>query len=149
MRKFLIILFLSFSSTLFGQIKIDDIGDNWKNRVDSALSLIKTYDTQKYEIVNKYCKHITFWNGTFSTLENQETIMIAQKDMINGSINDIAAAIVHESFHMYRWNNNLERGMMIEEKLAYTYELEFLLKIPNVEPFLIEHAKEMIEFYKK
>jgi hypothetical protein len=69
--------------------------------------------------------------------------------MIGGSINNIAAAIVHESFHMYRWNNNLERGMNIEECMGYTYELEFLMKIPNVEPFLIEHAKEMIEFYKK
>jgi hypothetical protein len=149
MRQLILIPLLFFSINLFGQIKIDDIGDNWKSRVDSALTLIKTYDSVKYGVINKYCKHITFWNGTFSTLENQETIMIAQRDMIGGSINNIAAAIVHESFHMYRWNNNLERGMNIEECLGYTYELEFLMKIPNVEPFLIEHAKEMIEFYKK
>jgi hypothetical protein len=149
MRQLILIPLLFFSINLFGQIKIDDIGDNWKSRVDSALTLIKTYDSVKYGVINKYCKHITFWNGAFSTLENQETIMIAQRDMIGGSINNIAAAIVHESFHMYRWNNNLERGMNIEECLGYTYELEFLMKIPNVEPFLIEHAKEMIEFYKK
>jgi hypothetical protein len=149
MKRLLLIPLLFLTFNLFGQIKIDDIGDNWKVRVDSALILIKTYDSVKYDVINKYCTHITFWNGAFSTLENQETIMITQRDMIGGSINDIAAAIVHESFHMLRWNNNLEKDMKTEERLGYSYELDFLLKLPNVEPFLIEHAKEMIEFFKK
>ena len=98
----LIILFLtSFNS--YSQIKIDDIGDNWKYKVDSALTVIKTYDPQKYDTLVKYCKHITFWVGDFSSTEDENTIMISQRDMKLNSINNIASVLVHESFHLMRW----------------------------------------------
>lgn len=143
----LLVLFLT-SFNLYSQIKIDDIGDNWKSKVDSALIVIKTYDPKKYDSLISNCKHITFWNGDFSTLEDKTTIMISQKDMRLNSINNIAAVIVHESFHMFRWRQCKEGDVVKEEILAYEYELSFLYKVPNVEQSLINHAKEMIEFYK-
>lgn len=147
--KYILILFLFLTTlTAKSQIKIDDVGDNWKSKVDSALIVIKTYDPKKYDSIVKYCNHITFWNGDFSTLEDKTTIMISQRDMKLNSINNIAAVIVHESFHMYRWRYNKEVNVIKEEILAYEYELSFLYKIPNVEKSLIDHAKEMIEFYK-
>lgn len=143
----LIILFLtSFNS--YSQIKIDDIGDNWKYKVDSALTVIKTYDPQKYDTLVKYCKHITFWVGDFSSTEDENTIMISQRDMKLNSINNIASVLVHESFHLMRWKFSEDNDISSEEVLAYNYELSFLYKIPNVEKSLINHAKKMIELYK-
>jgi hypothetical protein len=33
---------------IFGQIQIDQVGDNWKPQVEEALSLIKTTDTNTF-----------------------------------------------------------------------------------------------------
>jgi hypothetical protein len=36
-----------------------------------------------------------------------------------------------------------------EEFRCYVYEMQFLLLLPNVEPWLLEHAQNQIEFYSK
>ena len=41
MKKILIIIFCYIPAILFSQIKIDDIGDDWKNKVEISLEIIK------------------------------------------------------------------------------------------------------------
>ena len=36
-----------------------------------------------------------------------------------------------------------------EETICYVYELNFLYKVPNVEPWLIENATSKIKYYSK
>jgi hypothetical protein len=57
------------------------------------------------------------------------------------SINNIAAVIVHESFHLKALHDNYGLTELEEESRAYEVELKFLEKIPNVEPWLINNAK--------
>ena len=55
---------------------IDDVGDNWKLRVDSALQVVKKYDSINYGKILTNCKKVSFWNGSFSTVEDSQTILI-------------------------------------------------------------------------
>ena len=44
MKKLLsVLLFLFISIYSFGQLKITDVGDGWKNKVDSALKIINIH----------------------------------------------------------------------------------------------------------
>jgi hypothetical protein len=43
---------------IFGQIQIDQVGDNWKPQVVEALELIKKTDTNTYKFVLRHCKKI-------------------------------------------------------------------------------------------
>jgi len=146
MRILLTLLLLMFFTNSHSQIKIDDVGDGWKMKVDSALKLIQRVDPDKYDIVTDVCNHITYWNGGFSTTEDETTIMITQKDMMS-SINNIAAIIVHESKHLFLLKINTRLTPSDEELLCYRYELDFLGKIPNVEVWLIDNAKKRIKYY--
>jgi hypothetical protein len=138
-------LSIFFPFLLSAQIKIDDVGDGWKNKVEQAIEVIKQYDPEKYTLLMENCEHISYSLLPFSTTETQNTILIAQKEIIAGNINDLAATLVHESLHLYFWRNNIVFPKNEEEILCYTYELELLFKIPNVEPWLISHAKKQIE----
>jgi len=138
-------LSILFPFLLSAQIKIDDVGDGWKNKVEHAIEVIKQYDPEKYTLLMENCEHISYSLLPFSTTETQNTILIAQKEIIAGNINDLAATLVHESLHLYFWRNNIVFPKNEEEILCYTYELELLFKIPNVESWLISHAKKQIE----
>ena len=140
-----IFLFLNFFYILDcrGQILVDDV-NNWKSKVDSALTLIQQVDPPKYNTIAKTCKHIGYWNNDKSTIEGLNTIILTNVDMTRGSINDIAAAIVHESSHLYYLNTGSTIPTNLEEVYAYTYELNFLEKIPNVEDYLVKHCLKMI-----
>ena len=140
-------LSIFFPFILSAQIKIDDVGDGWKNKVEQAIEVVKQYDPEKYTLLMENCEHISYSLLPFSTTENKNTILIAQKEIIAGNINDLAATLVHESLHLYFWRNNIVFPENEEEILCYTYELELLFKIPNVESWLISHAKAQIEFY--
>lgn len=147
MKSFFLLLFVTLSSPIYSQIKIDDIGDGWRLRVDSALTLIKNTDSDKYKNISEVCTHISFWNGGFSTIEGNSTILITQKDMLFGSINNIAAIIVHESKHLFYFKNKIFLPPHEEELRCYKYELNFLNKVPNIEPWLISNAKNKIRLY--
>jgi hypothetical protein len=138
-------LSIFFPFILSAQIKIDDVGDGWKNKVEQAIEVIKQYDPEKYTLLMENCEHISYSLLPFSTTETQNTILIAQKEIIAGNINDLAATLVHESLHLYFWRNNIVFPKNEEEILCYTYELELLFKIPNVESWLVSHAKRQIE----
>ena len=142
-------LSLFFPFILSAQIKIDDVGDGWKNKVEQAIEVVKQYDPEKYTLLMENCEHISYSLLPFSTTENKNTILIAQKEIIAGNINDLAATLVHESLHLYFWRNNIVFPENEEEILCYTYEIELLCKIPDVEPWLISHAKNQIELYTK
>jgi hypothetical protein len=137
------LLFLT-TNIVVGQVKIDDVGDGWVNKVNQSLKLIKQIDSEKYDKLIEVCDHITFWNGNFSTTENDHTIMISQADILRGSVNNVAAVLVHESRHLYFRKNGIKLKEIDEETMAYLYELQFLEKIPGVEQFLIDNAKRRI-----
>jgi hypothetical protein len=147
MKKIILIATLTiYSQIVFGQIKVPNVGDGWKPKVEAALEVIKTYDCEKYTELLNVCTQIEYWNGTFATTD-VNSIIIPTSELKAGFINDIAAIIVHESLHLYFQKHNVKLTPRDEERLCYLYELEFLLKIPNVEPWLIEHAKKQIKLY--
>ena len=146
MKIFIIVIFYYIPSLLFSQIKIDDVGDNWKEKITTSLHLIEKIDKEKYDTLMKYCNHITFWSGSFSSTEDSNTIMISQKDMNLNSTNNIACVLIHESFHLKYYDKKLNSDE--EEILAYKYELDFINKISNVEYWIPKNALKMIEIYQ-
>jgi hypothetical protein len=134
-------LYAQFS---FGQIKIDDVGDGWKGKVQQALDTIKKYDCPKYNLLTQYCKGVGYWLGNFSTSEGDK-ILLSIPDVKSNSINNIASALIHESMHIYMKQQVFNLIESQEEKLCYLYELNFLFHIPNVESWLTENAKNKIK----
>jgi len=147
MKQLVKCLSIFFPLILSAQIKIDDVGDGWKNKVEQALDTVQKYDPEKYTLLMENCEHISYSLLPFSTTESGNTILISQKEILKGNIDDIAAILVHESLHLYLLKNHIKMAFNEEEILCYTYELELLFKIPNVEPWLLSHAKAQIEFY--
>jgi hypothetical protein len=145
------LLYVIFLLPIFGhsQMIIDDVGDNWKLRVDSALQVVKKYDSINYGKILTNCKKVSFWTGSFSTVEDSQTILITQKDMKHSSINNIAAILVHESTHLKIMNQKLRYTLIEEEIFCYHTELKFLRRIPNVEDWLINNTKKMILYYER
>lgn len=143
------LLFLFITLHSFGQLRVTDVGDGWKEKVDSALKIIQTYDIEKYNVILETCTLIGYWNESFSTTEGDSVILISTKDMNHASINNIAAILVHESMHLYIKQLYGKVSPNREETLCYIYELNFLYKVPNVEMWLIENATSKIKYYSK
>lgn len=148
-KLWIVLLFLFTSIYSFGQLTVTDVGDGWKNKVDSALRIIQTYDIEKYNVILETCTLIGYWNESFSTTEGDSVILISTKDMNNESINNIAAILVHESMHLYIKQLYTKVSPNREETICYVYELNFLYRVPNVEPWLIENANTKIKYYSK
>jgi hypothetical protein len=148
-RSWIFLFYLFISTSLFAQLKITDVGDGWKNKVDSALKIIQKYDIEKYNVILETCTVIGYWNESFSTTEGDSVILISTKDINNQSINNIAAILVHESMHLYIKQLYSKLNPNREEVICYTYELNFLYKVPNVENWLIENATNKIKYYSK
>jgi hypothetical protein len=148
MLKFLVsLIFLVYFNVGVCQIIIDDIGDNWKRKIEESLIMIKKTDSVKYDTLIKYCEHITFWNGKYSTIEDSRTIMLSQLDMNTGYIYNICCAIVHESYHLKYYNQPNDKNC--EEYLAYQYEIDFIKKLEQPLPWLLEHSLRMSSFFEK
>lgn len=138
-----IILFL-FPSISFSQIKVDKAGDGWDQKIDSALILIQKTDIEKYQLIDSVCNKVEFWSSGFSSNDgsygNKGTILVAVKDVKLNSINNLAVVLVHESLHLHV----LQKGYIIapeqEEAWCYRYELTFIDKLVNPEPWLKQHA---------
>jgi hypothetical protein len=148
MRWLLVLLTTLVSISLSAQPRVDDVGDGWKAKVDSAMNIIKVYDPQRYTTLINNCDQIHYWNGNFSTTEGF-SIMISTREMRAGNLNNIAAILVHESLHLLFKKQNCQLDPNNEEVSCYAYELDFLSHIPNVEPWLIDHAKTQIKIYSK
>jgi hypothetical protein len=148
-KNALISIFLFISTALFSQITIDDVGDGWKSKVDSALVLIQRTSPEHWNQVEKSCKHITFWIGDFSTTTDSNTVMICRKDININSINNLACVIIHESHHLYIQQNYIVLTAPKEELECYYWELEFIKKLPNPEVWLEQHVIKCIINYKE
>lgn len=126
------------------QIKIDKAGDGWDLKTDSALSLIKEYDSTKYTLLLDVCDRIEFWNGGYSTNDGKKTIVVCAQDVKLGSKNNLAAVLVHESLHLCYSNVEPALESKKEENMCYRYEFSFLQKLPNVESWLWTHTVNQI-----
>jgi hypothetical protein len=146
-KNALIIIFILISNFSISQ-KIDDVGDGWKQKVDSALRIIKKYDKEKYNIVKNNCTNISYWLGDFSTTNPPGTILITVDEMKSASVNNIAAIIVHESTHLKIHNEGEIMSRNKEEAVCYEIELDFLRKVPGVENWLVLHAIQNMIRYK-
>jgi hypothetical protein len=149
MKQLLLCLSLFLSFNLFSQLRIDDVGDGWKQTVEQAIDLIKQYDTVRYNLLFEVCDQISYSTAPFSTTEMGNVILISQNDIKAKNINNIAAVLVHESLHLYFQRYGYKMTEYQEEFRCYVTEMQFLLLLPNVEPWLIEHAQHQIEFYSK
>jgi hypothetical protein len=149
MRLWVLLTLLTLSTHSFSQIRITDVGDGWKGKVEQALDTIQKYDKEKYYLIMETCKVVAYWNGGFATTESDSIITIPTKEMNNGNIYNIAAILVHESLHLYFITTKFNLKPNVEEVIAYQHELEFLKKVPYVDQWLIENAKNKIKFYSK
>ena len=150
--KSALLAFLFFSLPLFGQIKVDKAGDGWDLKIDSALTLIKTTDSLKYALLDSVCSNVSFWVSDFSSCNLEDDvgrIYISVKDVKLNSINNLAAVLVHESLHLHIRKNGIQLDPMKEENYCYKYELSFVNKLHNPEPWLKLHVIEQIENTQK
>ena len=144
MKVLILIWSLLLTSLAYAQIKVDKAGDGWDQKIDSALQLIKKTDTEKYQLLDSVCERVEFWSSGFSSNEGsygkKGTILVAIKDVQLNSINNLAVVLVHESLHLHV----LQKGYIIipeqEEAWCYRYELDFIDKLSNPEPWLKQHA---------
>jgi len=148
-KNALIFVFLLFTTNLFSQILVDDVGDGWKSQVDSALLLIKKTSPEHWTEVENYCTHITFWLGNFSTTTDSSTVMISTKDIRLNSINNLACIIIHETHHLYILNKGIKLTEPKEELECYLYELKFVNKLKDCEFWLKAHVIKCINHYSE
>lgn len=145
MRLFLLLLLIPFTSS--GQIRIDKAGDGWDLKIDSALTVIKQTDPQKFQLLDSVCQEVSFWISDFSSnelVENKGRIYVSVKDVKLG-INNLACVLVHESLHLYFLRRGVQMTPAEEENYCYRYELEFIQKLKNPEPWLKENALKHIQ----
>lgn len=148
--KKLFFLLLLFPFNLFSQINVNKAGDGWDSIVYSAINLIKKTSPVHYAILTKMVQEVEFWNQDYSSnniIEGKGVIVISAKDIKLNSVNNIAAVLVHESYHLkfLKYGPTL-RGYQ-EEYACYTYELKFLKMLPHVEPDLLAYTQEQINFW--
>ena len=138
---------------LFGQIQVDKAGDGWDQKIDSAISLIRETDPDKYSLLESNCSKVSFWVSEFSsneiTPEEKGIIYISTKEIGLNSINNLAAVLVHESLHLYLSRKGANLPVEKEENYCYKYELEFIRKLKNPEPWLVQHTQEQIKNTQK
>jgi hypothetical protein len=139
-----LILFL-LPNILQSQIQIDKAGDGWDLKIDSALCIVKQYDSTKYKLLTSVCSKVEFWSNSFSSNDGVKTILVSVGDVKLNSINNLAVVLVHESLHLYLMGRKNGLSEKAEENYCYRYELEFLKMLPNPEPWLIDHALKNIQ----
>jgi len=141
-------LLLFFANTTFAQIKVVDAGDDWKEKVDSAIQLIKETDSVSYKILVENCKSVEYTLGNFSTTYPPYAIAISVKDLKINSVNNIACVLVHESYHLYLFNHGIVLEPNREEYECYVKEYEFICKLAYVEHWLFQNTIDKIVLYK-
>lgn len=147
MKGFLLAIFLA-PIAAFSQIRVDDVGDGWKSKVDSAIVLIKQTSPQAAALLDSTTIHIEFWLGDRSSTRpdpkgGKGTILLAV-DEIELGIQNIAAVLVHESFHLHIHKIKYKMAQRDEEVAAYVWEIMFLKQIPNCPDWLIINAEYQI-----
>jgi hypothetical protein len=143
--KVLALLLISLNG--FSQIKVDRAGDNWHKLIDSALSLIDSTSPYHSNLVKASCNHIAFFNSRYSSnagrLGSKGTIFVAKGDLEFG-VQNLALVIVHESLHLYYLMKGIKLTEADEELNCYRLELNFLERVQNPDPFLVNHVSSMV-----
>jgi len=147
MKIWQLLISLMFWSSSISQINIADVGDGWKGKVQQALDTIQKYDTVKYNNIITKCNNIGYWNNSFATTEPPYTILIPTSEMNFGNIYNICAILIHESYHLLIYGRNMNPNQ--EEYWAYSYELDFLMKVPNVDGWIIQNAQTKKETFSQ
>jgi len=147
--KSIIFILLLFPLFLNAQIKIDQAGDFWELKVQQALDKVKSVDSAYYNLIAESCDKISFWNGDFSTNEGggistKGTIVVSRKDILMGDVNNICAILVHEAVHLRIQMLGAKYTENEEEIICYSTERNFLLKVPDVGRYLIDHTEKQI-----
>jgi len=149
-KSFWFIIFFLFPLTLCSQIKVDKAGDGWDSIVYSAINLIQKTSPLHYAVLIETTQNVQFWTENYSSnnlIEEKGVIVISSQDIKLNSLNNIAAALVHESYHL----KFLKYGPILkgyeEEYQCYLYELKFLKLLPQVESYLLEHVQEQLKLY--
>ena len=146
MIKYLVFLLYFFCfSKCFGQIKIDGGFSDWENLVRKSIELVEETDSTYYQTLMKNCKRISFWNGPYSTTEDK-SIVISILDLKSESVNNIACVLVHESKHLELIQTK-SLTQSEEECIAYRYELDFITKLKNPEPYLNKNCLEYLNMF--
>ena len=139
-----VLLCLLIPVKIFGQIKVDQVGDDWQPQVYKALELIKNTDTTTYSFVLRHCHRISFWSGEFSTVEGDKTITISQGDMNLKSIENLACILVHESKHLEIIQSGITLPLQYEECICYLWEMDFIEKLSDKPDWIKENCINMI-----
>ncbi len=131
-----------------GQIVVDDVGDGWKKKVDSAMTLVKTVSPDAWALIDSTTNRVEFWLGDRSSTRpdpnfKKGTILLAVDEIDLGVIN-IAAVLVHESLHLSFHQKKFGLDPIQEEVTAYLWELAFLLQVPNCPVWLVKNAEYQI-----
>ena len=147
--KALIFVLILLPIQAIAQIKVDDVGDGWKAKVDSAITLVKDVSPEAYKVLIGSTDRVEFWLGDRSSTRpdpdyNRGTILLAVDEIELGVVN-IAAALVHESLHLRFHQNRTKLEPDHEEATAYFWELLFLLKVPNCPEWLIINAETQLK----
>ena len=119
MRLFLLLLLIP--SICLGQIKVDKAGDGWDLKIDSALTVIKYTDLQKYQLLDSVCQEVSFWISNFSSNElvgKTGRIYVSTKDVKLG-VNNLACVLIHESLHLYFLRKGVKMTPAEEEKEVF------------------------------
>lgn len=149
MKKLFFLVFL-LPLSLFSQINVHKAGDGWDSIVYSALDLIKKTSPMHYAIIKDVVQEVEFWNEDYSSnnlIEGRGVIVVSTRDIKLNSINNIAAVLVHESYHLKVFKYGPDIKGSEEEYRCYVHELKFLQLLPNVEPDLLAYTKEQVELW--
>ena len=132
MKMWVLLVFL-IPVSLLSQINIHKAGDGWDSIVRSALNLIQKTSPEHYNMIVSQVEEIEFWNEAYSSnakTSKKGVIVISSKDIALNSINNLAAVIVHENYHL----GNIERIKTYCEKDVKTMIqlMEKIYEIHNV-----------------
>jgi hypothetical protein len=142
-------LFSFFSFFSGAQIVVDDVGDGWKAKVDSALCMIEHAGPEYWDEVNTNCKKVTYWMGDFSTSVDS-SVVISTHDMKLGSVYNIACAIIHESHHMEIKRLGIKMRECEEELECYVREGRFVDVVECREAWLVTFIyRSMMSYSEK
>lgn len=142
------LLFALITLNVSAQIRVPDVGDGWKAKVDSAIELVHKTDSISHMILTDNCHEIEYIVGDRSTCKLPNTIAINTKDLELGSINNIAAVLVHESHHLLYYHQHIRLDNNLEEYLCYLREYEFLCKLPDTEDWLFKSCINRLLYYR-
>jgi len=149
MKKLLLLLF-SLPLYLYAQINVHKAGNSQDSIIYSAINLIEKTSPHHYRIFKDVVQEVQFWDRDYSSnnlIEGRGVIVITTKDIKLNSINNLAATLIYESYHLkvLKYGPDMRGGK--EEYLCYVHQLKFLKLLFNVEPDLLAYTEEQVKLW--